>query len=232
MREESRLIEGQVVVGIGEDRLFLYEGHGASFDGQRTAYEIYRKRFTKLPLMPVVKGLSGIIFYASTNTIYLFGGLTRDKESVILRDAIKLDFRVKKWSPVQQMLSGRFDFLPILHMSRILLCGGNDEGTVELYDPKADQYQRLSISVPMRTVFTVKNGEEFWSYSERVVTRWREEQIIERRNVQAAGIWSPNTNQPIVLISGKVYVLSASERGYYEISQDRVSAVRVPVRSR
>jgi len=229
--KDQRLDWGNIVVEIGENRLFLYEGIGGSEEGQRTAYLISMQKMLKLPLMPIVKGLAGVIFYASTNSIYLFGGLTRTKESIMLRDAIKLDCSVKKWSPVPPMPSCRFNFLPTPHGSLILLCGGNEEGSVDLYDPRTNQYQTLAVKVPRNTMFTVKSGEEYWSYSEIEVAVWRDGSVLEYRSLQIEQGWSPNPGQSIVQIRGKVYVLSAGVRGYYEVCQERVSVMKVPAKS-
>lgn len=229
--KDQRLDWGNIVVEIGESRLFLYEGIGGSEEGQRTAYLISMQKMLKLPLMPVVKGLAGVIFYASTNSIYLFGGLTRTKESIMLRDAIKLDCSVKKWSPVPPMPSCRFNFLPTPHGSLILLCGGNEEGSVDLYDPRTNQYQTLAVKVPRNTIFTVKSGEEYWSYSEIEVAVWRDGSVLEYRSLQREQGWSPNPGQSIVQIRGKVYVLSAGVRGYYEVCQERVSVMKVPAKA-
>lgn len=120
--------------------------------------------------------LDGFICRPYTRAMYSFGGLG----TTALRTAEVLARTQRKWQVLPQMTHSRHSFNPCLHLDYIYLCGGNESGSSERFNPITQTYEDIALVTNPGSSVTISLGESLLVYSSHLCQHWKD-QILEKR---------------------------------------------------
>lgn len=165
----------------------------------------------RLPNLLQYRTFDGFICLPYTRRVYSFGGMRDEVEMNSVEMLVKTR---TEWEEQPGMIHPRHSFNPCLHLDVIFLCGGNETGASERFDPVTRTYEPLKFVTSPGSSVTLSLGDSLLIYSSYRYQHWKDVLVTEHSHKLHSFV----TSSPPLLVQDKVYLFNSFLMKAYEFT--------------